>query len=153
FLPVFASPAAHLYWGALVNGNPPTDAMMQPGGAVDLFEQQSGKRMSLIQWGQSWRVGIATQNFPTHYLDNVRQHGSIGVLDWGSRDYNVSGPGNCYNNPSTFSAAFQLKNITAGLFDPYITTWATAAKNWGHPFFLRFDWEMNGSWSYPWSEK
>ena len=25
------------------------------------------------------------------------------------------------------------------------------AQEWGHPFFLRFDWEMNGFW-FPWSE-
>ena len=27
----------------------------------------------------------------------------------------------------------------------------TKAKAWGHPFFLRFDWEMNGFW-FPWNE-
>ena len=36
-------------------------------------------------------------------------------------------------------------------FDAFITQWATDAKNWGHPFFLRFDWEMNGNWQFPWS--
>ena len=30
--------------------------------------------------------------------------------------------------------------------------WATAAKAWGHPFFLRFDHEMNGNWQFPWAE-
>ena len=37
-----------------------------------------------------------------------------------------------------------------GKYDTYISSWANAAKAWGHPFFLRFDWEMNGNW-YPWS--
>ncbi len=36
--------------------------------------------------------------------------------------------------------------------DAYLTQWALAAREWGHPFFLAFDVEMNGWWSYPWSE-
>src|SRR5262249_59939423 len=44
---------------------------------------------------------------------------------------------------------FQPKDVTAGTYDSYITSFATAAKNWGHPFFLDFNAEMNGSWS-PW---
>jgi beta-mannanase len=48
---------------------------------------------------------------------------------------------------------FRLSTITAGLHDSYVRQWATAAKAWGHPFFLRFDWEMNGNWQFPWSEQ
>ena len=44
---------------------------------------------------------------------------------------------------------FSLRKIAAGDFDPYLRRWAAAAKSWGHPFFLRFDWEMNGKW-FPW---
>ena len=43
--------------------------------------------------------------------------------------------------------------------NPYIGAWtktftkfATDAKTWGHPFFMRMDHEMNGKW-YPWSEQ
>jgi beta-mannanase len=46
---------------------------------------------------------------------------------------------------------FQLSDVIEGRYDSYISEFATAAKNWGHPFFLRFDWEMNGSW-FPWAE-
>ena len=38
-----------------------------------------------------------------------------------------------------------------GHHDAYIREFAEAAKAWGHPFFLRFNWEMNGNW-FPWSE-
>ncbi len=38
-----------------------------------------------------------------------------------------------------------------GSFDTYIRSFAEAAKAWGHPFFLRFNWEMNGNW-FPWGE-
>ena len=41
--------------------------------------------------------------------------------------------------------------MIAGTFDSYIREFAEAARDWGHPFFLRFNWEMNGDW-FPWSE-
>jgi len=31
-------------------------------------------------------------------------------------------------------------------FDRYLRTFARQVRAWGHPFFLRFDWEMNGFW-------
>jgi beta-mannanase len=47
---------------------------------------------------------------------------------------------------------FQLSDVIAGTYDPYIRSFAAAAKSWGHPFFLRFDHEMNGNW-FEWSER
>jgi hypothetical protein len=44
-----------------------------------------------------------------------------------------------------------LRTIINGTHDAFIRSWAIAAKQWGHPFFLRFDAEQNGDW-YPWSE-
>jgi beta-mannanase len=42
-----------------------------------------------------------------------------------------------------------LRDIANGLYDTPLRTWAQGAKTWGHPFFLRPDWEMNGGW-FPW---
>ena len=42
-------------------------------------------------------------------------------------------------------AGLRLRAVAEGRFDSYITRWAAAARSWGHPFFLRFDWEMNSS--------
>ena len=44
------------------------------------------------------------------------------------------------------------RGSTDGAFDAYITQWALDAKAWGHPFFIRFNHEMNGWW-YTWSEQ
>jgi beta-mannanase len=44
-------------------------------------------------------------------------------------------------------------SIIRGDHDPYIRAWATGAREWGHPLFLRFNWEMNGWWRFPWSEQ
>jgi hypothetical protein len=43
-----------------------------------------------------------------------------------------------------------LAKLYTGTYDAYITQWAQDAKNWGHPFFLRFDHELNGWWC-PWN--
>ena len=41
--------------------------------------------------------------------------------------------------------------MIAGSYDSYIREFAEDARDWGHPFFLRFNWEMNGNW-FPWME-
>ena len=79
--------------------------------------------------------------FPTTPLENIRLHGSIPVLSWSS----VSIP-SVNNQPD-----FQLSDVISGRYDAYIREFATAAKAWNHPFFLRFNWEMNGKW-FPWHE-
>ena len=44
-----------------------------------------------------------------------------------------------------------MRHVIDGTYDGYIRYFAQKAKEWGHPFFLRFNWEMNGFW-FPWSE-
>ncbi|WP_324675505.1 glycoside hydrolase family 26 protein [Hymenobacter sp. GOD-10R] len=43
-----------------------------------------------------------------------------------------------------------LKAIAAGRYDAYVDKWATAAKQFGAPFYLRFGHEMNDPYRYPW---
>jgi hypothetical protein len=135
------APAASLYYGALVDGRTPTSGSFLAGGAFSTFEQQAGKKMSLIQWGQPWKMNGAMQPFQRSYFDNVRNHGSIPVLNWCSWEL-----GKGVSQPD-----FQLRDIAAGTYDAYVRGWATDAKSWGHPLMLRFDHEMNGWW-YPWGE-
>jgi hypothetical protein len=70
--------------------------------------------------------------FQTAQFDAVRAHGAIPLFSWG--------PG--------WSDGID-RQIASGVKDAYITQWARAARAWGHPFFLRFAWEMNGTW-FPW---
>jgi beta-mannanase len=74
-------------------------------------------------------------------MQAIRQHGSIPFLSWASDSYPVT----------TDEPNFQLADVVAGAYDTYIRSFAAAAKAWGHPFFLRFNWEMNGDW-FPWAE-
>ncbi|MBK9715234.1 MAG: hypothetical protein IPO81_28690 [Kouleothrix sp.] len=141
-VPVAEAAGPSIYWGALVKGLAPSAANLQPGGAFDTFETRSKKKMSIIHWGQAW-VGSdgSWGEFQTSYFDNVRNHGAIPMLNWCS--WRLGGG---VNQPN-----FQLRDIYGGMYDTYITRWATAAKSWGHPLFLRFNHEMNGWW-YPWAE-
>lgn len=137
------STASSIYWGALVQGAASSPANLAAGGVFDTFEKRAQKKMSILHWGEPWKMNNAYMAFQTGYLNAVRNRGSIPMLDWGSFSY-----GNGVNQ-----ANFQLKDIYGGTFDDYITQWAQDAKAWGHPFFLRFEWEMNGNWQFPWSEQ
>jgi hypothetical protein len=144
-IPTQAAPSAaamgpSVYWGALVEGKVPSTTNLQ--GVFNTFETRSGKKMSIIHWGQPWVMPDGSWGeFQTGYFDNVRNHGSIPMINWASQKL---GDGIIQPN-------FQLRDIYNGTYDAYITRWATAARNWGHPFFLYFDHEMNGWW-LPWAE-
>lgn len=127
-----------LYWGAWVTdtvGNQsPWEMSLQ-----SAFESRVGKAASLINWSSpfyntSYCGPTDYCDFQTAAFDAIRAHGSIPFFSW------TTGPG---------TGAFSDAAIAAGSQDAYITSWAEAAKTWGHPFFLRFDWEMNGDW-FPW---
>ena len=148
YLPLISNPASpSVYWGALVGVNSsvqaPTNESMQPGGVFDTYETHLNKRLSILHWGQTWMRNGVYDPFYAPYFDNVRNHGSIPLLDWGST---TAGGGT--NQPT-----FKLSAIYNGNHDSFIRQWALDAKTWGHPFFLRFDWEMNGDWQFPWSEQ
>ncbi len=126
-----------VYWGAYTNGVP-WDMSKQ-----DTLEGQVQKKASIIHFGLSWWQNGQFNTFPTNQAEGIRQRGSIPMINWGSWDY-------CCG---TEQPNWRLSNITNGQYDNFIRQWATSAKAWGHPFFLRFDHEMNGWWQFPWSEQ
>jgi hypothetical protein len=132
-----------VYWGALVEARCPTTDDMKPGGLFDTFEKRAQKKMSILHWGQPWKMDGKYLKFQTEYFTNVRNHGVIPLLDWGSWHLGYG-----TNQPD-----YQLRDIYEGKHDVYIKQWALDAKAWNHPFFLRFNWEMNGNWQFPWSEQ
>jgi hypothetical protein len=112
--------------------------------SADAFERNAGKRMTLLQWGQTWvecSRSCGFRLFRTGLFQRARARGYTPVLSWGSY-HERKGP---------TQPRFQLADITAGRFDGFIRAWARGAARWGHPFFLRFDWEMNTN-SVPYSE-
>ncbi len=93
------------------------------------FEASAGKAVSLVMLLHSWNQG----NFPYNSMNSIRSHGSIPVLSWQS-----------YAPENAVETSW--KRISEGSMDGYIRQWAYDSKSWGHPYFLRFDWEMNGYW-------
>ncbi|MFM8320501.1 MAG: glycoside hydrolase family 26 protein [Chloroflexota bacterium] len=144
--------AGSIYWGAYIDGGHYglSDAPWNTQ-AMDLFEAHTQKKISILHWGQSW---MNCKDGPCSYqyfngqepmYDKMRARGVIPLVDWASQQ--LPSPDPKYQQP-----AFALRAIINGDHDAYIRTWAQQAKAWGHPFFLRFNWEMNGTW-YAWSEK
>jgi beta-mannanase len=112
--------------------------------AVEKFERDAGKNVSVIVSYQAWGETKGRQDFPADWANSVRKHGAIPLITWEPwvrKDYPAG------NNEPTYA----LKNIIAGFFDNYIAEWSIDARNWRNPFFLRFAPEMNGNWN-PWSE-
>ncbi len=134
-----------LYWGAwigsqLTGQEPPWDWS-----AVTRFESMVGKPVSIESFGSPFAdcssSPCSMYAFPTTPFDTIRSHGAIPLLSWSSQSL-----------PSSLTEPdYTLGALIGGRYDGYIRQFAEAAKQWGHPFFLRFDWEMNGDW-FPWSE-
>jgi hypothetical protein len=126
-----------VYWGAWIkygSAEAPFDMTV-----TTTFESHAGKGMSLIHWASpfndgpyDWCGGYCS--FQTSYFNAARSHGSIPFFSW---------------SPLPGGSGYTDAAVAAGSQDAYITSWARAAAAWGHPFFLRFAWEMNGNW-FPW---
>jgi hypothetical protein len=142
--PGAAGKSQKIYWGAQIGDQMTGEAAPWDMRPVHRFERIAGKGLSLIEFGSPFAEcsgGHCTMTkFPTTPLRNVRNYGAIPIFSW-----NSSG-GAAVNQP-----AFQLSDVIRGRYDDYIRGFARQAKQWGHPFFLRFDWEMNGFW-FPWNE-
>lgn len=134
-----------VYWGAYVGGGQygKTDAPWDMSSAIRL-ETEVGKRMSLLEWGQAWyecSTWCGMRGFRADIMNRARSGGYLPILSWGSY-VSQKGP----DQPD-----YKLSEILSGRYDAFIRRWARGAKAWGHPFFLRFDWEMNTN-SVPYSE-
>jgi hypothetical protein len=96
------------------------------------FERRvaGGKRLSVVQWSSPFFSSVwcgGDCNFDASVFEKVREHGVIPFFSWGN-------------------SGVADRDVAVGEYDSYIAGWARAARVWGHPLFLRFDWEMNGSW-------
>jgi hypothetical protein len=136
---------AGVYWGASIGDQLTGEQAPWDMGAVSKFEETAGKKLSLVNFFAPFANCSASPcsfyPFPTGVMENIREHGAIPVFSWSSQSIPSS-----LNEPD-----FQLSDVISGSYDGYIREFAEAAKSWGHPFFLRFNWEMNGGW-FPWAE-
>jgi len=138
-------PPTSLYWGAQIGNQITGEAAPWDMSPVFHLQQIAGKALSLVEFGSPFvecgDSGCLQTKFPTTPLENVRRYGAIPVFSWSSSE-----------SPTTLDQPdYSLAAIAGGRWDGYIREFALKAKEWGHPFFLRFDWEMNGFW-FPWNE-
>jgi mannan endo-1,4-beta-mannosidase len=136
-------PGTKLYWGAWIGSQLTGTEAPWDMGAVSKLEQQVGKSLSLVNFSSPFASCSRTcsfYGFPTGAMENIRSHGAIPFFSWASA---AMGGAN--------GSEFQLADVVNGNYDNYIRGWAESAKAWGKPFFLRFNWEMNGGW-FQWSE-
>jgi hypothetical protein len=137
-----------VYWGAWIGDQLTPDTAPPPWDmtGVSKFEQMTGKPLSLLEFSSPFancsKLPCTNYSFPSTPFNEIRARGAIPFFSWGSESTSGSP-----NQPN-----FQLSDLIAGNHDAYIREFATSAKEWGHPFFLRFDWEMNGNW-FPWGEE
>ncbi len=138
-------PPQPLYWGAQVGEQLTGEAAPWDMNALYAFERHARKPVALSAFNQPFAECSGNDcefiNFPLTPLNNVRDHGSIPFFSWSSS----ATPETANQRP------YKLGAIANGSLDPFIRRFAEAAREWEHPFFLRFDWEMNGFW-FPWSE-
>jgi Glycosyl hydrolase family 26 len=136
--------ARSLLWGAQIGSQltgmqPPWDMS-----AVSDFAALVGKAPAILPFNIPFQQCGGTCNwwpFPTTLMNTIRSYGSIPMLNWASMSSPLANNG----------TGWTLQQVIDGDFDSYIRSFAAGAAAWGHPLFLRFDWEMNGTW-FPWGE-
>lgn len=106
--------------GAFVGVNPPS-AM-----AIRHYEAQSGHSLDSVSWYQGWN-DTYQPSFPAKALDKA-------LLLSQTRDMRFV--------QLTFEPWVALSDISTGIYDAYLTRYATAIKAWNKPLVLRFAHEM-----------
>ena len=91
------------------------------------YQTTTGKKLGIVMWYMSW----SDPNFPAADAQAVVENGSIPEVVWEPVGVNFLG-------------------VLQGRYDATIEAWASGARNFGKPIFLRFAHEMNGNW-YSWS--
>ncbi len=125
-----ASRPSRIYWGAYIDGDDTYGGTYGDApwdlNTWDLFEAHAGKRISIIHWGVAppW---TASFNFHLAMHQRDLDRGTLELIDMSS-------------------GAVPLRDIASGMYDASMRTWLQQARTWAHPFFLRWNWEMNGAW-------
>ena len=118
-------------WGAWIGKQYTGSEAPWSWAAVKAFEATNagGKHVNTVHWGAGtfWDHDF---NYWLAPLNRVRNAGAFSLVD-------------------VDTESVPLSQIANGAYDPALRSWATGARRWGHPFLLRFDWEMNGGWE-PW---
>ena len=122
-----------IYWGAWVG----TESRM-PLSTIQAFESNVGKGLAIWNWEQWWIDSTDSThdpNFNFAWMNECRSHGSIPMVSWAPSSILIPGTYNGYSD------------ILSGKFDAYLDQWGKDSAAWGHPYFVRLEWEFNGQWA------
>jgi mannan endo-1,4-beta-mannosidase len=99
--------------------------------AVTAFDKRNagGRHLNIVHWG----VGVPW----------------VHQFNYWARPFNLVQSGGAISLVDLNTGSAPLRVVANGKYDGALRTWASEAATWGHPFLVRFDWEMNGHW-YPW---
>lgn len=117
------APSTTVFFGAWIN--PLGDSSQEEDETEYLELNQVNRRLSVHMHYYGWNNGGNNPTFPDIVnldMSSDVAHGRIPVVSW-----------NC----STFT------DVSGGKWDALIGNTADAVKNWGHPMFIRWAWEMN----------
>ena len=129
-------PPQGAYTGAYIDFGDTEDEVTLEG--IENFEDLVGKHQAIIASSSYW----GENTFPSENVNLIWRHGSIPLLFWSPWD-------KPYEQDRGIDR-FNLTTIAEGKWDAYIDAWGDSAKKFGHPIFVSFANEMNGTW-FPWS--
>jgi hypothetical protein len=139
--------SSSIYWGGWIGNQLTGTEAPWDMNAVAALEKKAEKKLSIVNFSAPFAncggSSCSYYNFPLNEMNSIRSHGAIPFYSWGSQSIPVA--------PNLSQPNFQLSDVIEGRHDAYIKKFAEAAKAWGKPFFLRFNWEMNGGW-FAWAE-
>lgn len=113
------------------------------------LEDSIQTKLPIISFYTAWG-SKRDQVFPLIRAQAVHDLGSIPMITWEPwlDDFNAAEYAWNANAPNKNKRG--MKAVAEGEFDTYIDKWASDARKFGHPFFLRFGHEMNDPYRYPW---
>lgn len=96
-------------------------------------------------WGEKeW------EQFPIVELNAIHQIGSIPMITWEPWVSDFTKENFPKINNILTPEKNQMTAIANGTYDTFIEKWATEARNFGHPIYIRLGHEMNEPYRYPW---
>jgi hypothetical protein len=138
FLKLTVDDSPKVYWGSWIDGDVYGSESDAPWNSTTWgnFQLNTGKPVSIVHFGQPppW-----IQKFDPTPFDKTIEKGAIPLVDMA-------------NDFEWFPKHVSLKEIIKGNVDAELTQWSKEIAAYGKPFFLRWDWEMNGTW-FPWSKE
>jgi hypothetical protein len=117
--------------------------------ALGQFASAIHRRLAIVQTFTGWETaGGAPVPFPAAFVSYAETEGATPMVTW--QPEQAVGGGGTGAGLLSDQPDFSLDQLSSGRYDPYIRSWAEAAKAFGHVVYVRLMHEMNDK-TYPWS--